>query len=208
MGKGIQTMEIVMEAMRMAGEAGLGKERQSFGLTSVQDRLVQEEGSLWEEEKGMITEPVVGILELPEKPKMNYSSHPASITIETQSSIRLLERKKLLTTPSFLSFIKAIFRRADLIYKAHFDQPLQLPYAEWLALAEKIELVGWESKSSGIRRYSNRQQKHIHLQGITGTLTYSGKELEAFIPYLHLGEVIHVGKGASMGGGRFLWEIR
>ena len=54
--------------------------------------------------------------------------------------------------------------------------------------------IDWE-------RYSNRQETKMKLGGFIGSITFEG-DLEPFLPFLLLGEYIHVGKGTSFG----LWE--
>ncbi len=42
----------------------------------------------------------------------------------------------------------------------------------------------------------------MSLGGVLGTVTYEGNNSE-FIPFLKLGEFIHIGKGTSFGLGRY-----
>ncbi|UYV19473.1 CRISPR system precrRNA processing endoribonuclease RAMP protein Cas6 [Halomonas qaidamensis] len=50
-------------------------------------------------------------------------------------------------------------------------------------------------------RHSNRQQKAMRLDGVTGELTLHGR-LEAWWPWLWLGQYTHVGKNTSFGVGQ------
>lgn len=51
-------------------------------------------------------------------------------------------------------------------------------------------------------RHSNRQQKAMRLDGVTGELTLHGR-LEAWWPWLWLGQYTHVGKNTSFGLGQY-----
>jgi CRISPR/Cas system endoribonuclease Cas6 (RAMP superfamily) len=43
----------------------------------------------------------------------------------------------------------------------------------------------------------------MKLGGFTGQITYSG-EIQEFIPYIKLGEIIHIGKNTSFGLGKYV----
>ena len=51
-------------------------------------------------------------------------------------------------------------------------------------------------------RYSNRQETKMMMGGFKGPITFEG-EFELFLPFLLLGEYIHVGKGTSFGLGKY-----
>ncbi|MDR2218961.1 MAG: CRISPR system precrRNA processing endoribonuclease RAMP protein Cas6 [Methylobacillus sp.] len=51
-------------------------------------------------------------------------------------------------------------------------------------------------------RYSSRQQRKMVLGGMVGTRKLSG-DLTPFLPFLHIGQWLHVGKGATFGLGGY-----
>ena len=58
------------------------------------------------------------------------------------------------------------------------------------------EATRWVESS----RYSRRREVIHDLSGFVGEVTLKG-ELETFLPYLKLGEYLHVGKNAVFGNG-------
>jgi CRISPR/Cas system endoribonuclease Cas6 (RAMP superfamily) len=58
--------------------------------------------------------------------------------------------------------------------------------------------VTWEDR----RRYSARQGRPMTLGGLIGSFAFKG-DLEPALPFLRLGELLHVGKGTSFGLGRY-----
>lgn len=77
-------------------------------------------------------------------------------------------------------------------------------HTEALALIEASKMVvvidkdlrwwDWE-------RYSHRQQGRMKLGGVMGTVMLDGP-ISRFLPYLQLGEYVHVGKNATFGLGK------
>ena len=51
-------------------------------------------------------------------------------------------------------------------------------------------------------RYSNRQQRLMNLEGLIGRITLTG-DLSLFSELLSLGELVHIGKNATMGLGQY-----
>jgi len=53
-----------------------------------------------------------------------------------------------------------------------------------------------------IERYSRRQERRIPMGGLVGSVTYRGP-LDEFLPWLALGEHVHVGKNTVFGMGKY-----
>ena len=51
-------------------------------------------------------------------------------------------------------------------------------------------------------RYSSRQHRKMQLGGLVGSVTYAG-DLAAFLPFVALGQLLHVGKNATFGLGKY-----
>ncbi len=66
-------------------------------------------------------------------------------------------------------------------------------------IERQLKWVDWE-------RYSARQETRLKMGGFVGRATFEG-ELGEFLPYLRLGELIHVGKGTSFGLGQYRIEF-
>ena len=79
---------------------------------------------------------------------------------------------------------------------------MEIDFLEMGRLAEQIKRihsdVGWVSR----RRRSTRTGQEHSFSGIIGDLTFEG-ELTPFLPFLALGEYLHVGKGVAFGNGRY-----
>lgn len=97
--------------------------------------------------------------------------------------------------------LMALVRRIALIHEFHGPGPLPLDFSALAQQAESIESkkdLRWRDWT----RYSNRQKQKMALGGVVGTWTLHG-DLAPFIPFLHLGQWLHVGKEATFGMGGY-----
>lgn len=99
----------------------------------------------------------------------------------------------------------AVVRRIALIHEFHGPGALPLDFR---LLAQKAEAI--ESRQAltwrDWRRYSTRQQRAIDLGGLLGEWHLFG-DLTPFLPFLHLGQWLHVGKEAVFGLGGYRLEV-
>jgi hypothetical protein len=95
----------------------------------------------------------------------------------------------------------SLIRRIALIHEFHGSGPLALDFS---GLAAKAETIAGEKslKWRDWTRYSSRQDKKMGLGGVVGTWKLSG-DLAPFMPFLHLGQWLHVGKEATFGLGGY-----
>lgn len=68
--------------------------------------------------------------------------------------------------------------------------------------AKGIERVSSDLRWHDWERYSGRQKQKMSLGGFIGEATYAG-DFGEFLPMLAWGEVVHLGKAASFGLGRY-----
>ena len=104
------------------------------------------------------------------------------------------------------ALLMALIRRASLLSEFHAGAPLLTDFS---ALAARSAEIGdrrhllWRDWT----RYSSRQRQKMRLGGVLGDWTLAG-ELAPFIPFLRLGEWLHVGKEATFGMGGYTLRKR
>jgi len=110
------------------------------------------------------------------------------VTIELLSPVRLLQGGAPMRHIPFAPLAGALFRRISAM--AYYYGGRELPFDfKWLAsLASQVAC----SRSELVRTPS----------GVAGRVTYGG-DLEEILPFLSLGSLLNVGKGAAYGMGSY-----
>ena len=73
-------------------------------------------------------------------------------------------------------------------------------------MAEQVTMASHRLRWEDWERYSTRQNTHMKLGGVVGPVRYHGP-LGPFLPYLRLGEYIHVGKNTVFGLGQMAVQV-
>lgn len=101
------------------------------------------------------------------------------------------------------AFLMTLVRRVSMLAYFHEQKSLDLEFRTLKQTSESVALlaanVHWQDQ---IRR-SARQQRKLTYGGLVGAFDIDLAPAPAFLPFLRLGEWVHVGKGATMGMGRF-----
>ncbi len=119
---------------------------------------------------------------------------PAQIRIKGKTCYRI----------TFPVLLKNIIRRYQSLRYYHSNGEKERYEIDWAA-AEKVRVVSADLNEQHFKRYSNRQKRPVRLDGFTGKITFEG-DLSPFLPWLKIGEFLHVGKGAVFGMGGYWME--
>jgi hypothetical protein len=192
-----------IDAMIELGRVGIGRDRGHYTVTQVQslrphapafEVYFGEEGA-WRKPRP----PITGA----ELVASWHGQTPTQITMAFLTPTRLKYQSHLLKRgPEFHVILRRLLDRLTALSLYYHETSLALDVRAWKHLAEQIRLVASRVTPYDWERYSNRQQTHMKLGGLLGTVTYAG-ELAPFLPLLALGEWLHVGKGATFGLGKY-----
>lgn len=121
-------------------------------------------------------------------------------TINFLTPTRIKYRGEYVSLPEFHVLLRSLLRRIANLAFFHCGESLNLDFNNLINNAEKVKIekinvqwVDWE-------RYSFAQNSRMKMGGFTGEVKYRG-ELESYLPFLLLGEHIHIGKGVTFGMG-------
>ncbi|GAB4484050.1 MAG: CRISPR system precrRNA processing endoribonuclease RAMP protein Cas6 [Burkholderiaceae bacterium] len=200
-GQALQRLPLVVYALQRALREGLGKERAPGDLVDIEWEGADGVESVWDVAAGRVHAHEAAL----PVPAFDGAAH-ATLTIATP--LRLQDNGRPLR-PQELSprkLIMALVRRAELVLEFHADRPglgAQAPalarHAESLQDERDLRWHDWS-------RYSSRQRQSMTLGGVLGTWTLRG-ELGPVLPWLWLGQWLHVGKNATMGLGGYTLRV-
>ncbi|MFV9507862.1 MAG: CRISPR system precrRNA processing endoribonuclease RAMP protein Cas6 [Oscillochloridaceae bacterium umkhey_bin13] len=190
-GRGLQYLPYLLMALEELGEQGVGRRRARYQVASV----VAED---------LLGTPLPAVGTGFGGPELvsHAAGWPADrLTLHYATPARLKHRQRFVSRPDFAILIAALARRVALLAATHADEPWTLDPGA-LQQAARVQIAAARTNWSVRDRYAPRQQQGMSLSGIIGDVTYVGP-LAPFRPLLALGELVHVGKAAVFGNGRF-----
>ena len=102
---------------------------------------------------------------------------------------------------TFEHLIRNLLRRIRFLSYFHCGEDLDIDAP---ALIEASAAVNHNSRLNWLRkdRYSYRAEKSVPMGGFMGKIRFSG-ELEPFLPFIYLGEYLHIGHHTAFGFGQY-----
>lgn len=223
-GKAIDLLPHVLMALQRIGALGLGSQRGKLRLGEVTTGLTpRPTNSLHGVTTGTSDHTGHVVFQHGQLPALDrVSTHNVHDLTPMQSTLRLkkpggngrsqhlrvrfltpcrLKRGGALTDrPDFHVIFRSILRNTGSLMYFHCNRDLQLDFPTLAVAAEQVRLTMNATQWLDWERYSNRQKARLTMGGIVGEAIYEG-DLGIFIPFMQLAQVLHVGKGTSMGLG-------
>jgi len=203
-GSAINNFQYVVRALQIAGQRGLTNLRIKLDLQDVQIETGNYDDTGWK------TVHTAGkFLTLPTIEKKGAPPNlPSQVRIHLISPLRIRYQEQLVSATDFVfrAFAASLLRRISLLTYFFTDKPLEIDFAATLKIAESIPIVDNQLRWHDWARRSSRQDSKLLMGGLVGSLILNHDELESFFPYLWLGQWTHVGKGCTMGLGRYAVE--
>ncbi len=202
-GRAIDYLPYIIFSFQEFGRAGIGKKRGRFSLAKV----TTESGEVIYDRE---TNGIQG------QGNIHYGSDffgQQNMALTKKAAIYFLTPARLKVdghlTPEldFPTLMRNLLRRISWLAEIHGDRPLEIDYQSLLSRAELLVKttfsgLGWKDWE----RYSLRQNTRMKMGGIIGKITFEG-ELSEFMPYLMMGEYLHIGKGTVYGNGKYRIEL-
>jgi len=206
-GKSLHSLPYFIFAFERLGRNGLGRQRVRCPLSNVTTTCLGKEWLLYSSDEGTLQPGDVFeqnfVLDLSTSSLSDNGSTPTKICLEFLTPFRVIFQEKLVPELAFHIFIRSLLRRlAHLSYFHCGGNTEGVPFREWIELAQQVQTASHDLHWYDWERYSSRQDSHMRLGGLVGTITFEGP-LAPFLPLLQMGEVTHVGKGTSFGLGHY-----
>jgi len=127
-----------------------------------------------------------------------------ALRLTTLTPCRLMDRQEECTTLQAPAIARSILRRWRQLHRQLVGSDLPVDYQALAAAADLLTSDhGNDAEQAGtIRRWSNRQSRHIEMTGISGTVIIAGESLPMLAPILALAPLLHIGKQPVFGLGQ------
>lgn len=200
-GRAAQHLPYLVHAFQRAGSEGIGSRRAPFQLDSVwrQNQADREWHLAWQ---------TGGVLDarLARAPTAPPAPERCAIHVLTPLRLKRDERNVGPAEFRFADLFGNLLRRISLLTHFHTDTPLETDFAGLTRQARDVPIHDVQLRWYDWTRYSSRQDTTMQMGGLLGSFALDGADLEAFWPYLWLGQWTHAGKGATMGMGQYRIE--
>ena len=201
LGQGCEYLPEFIEAIMIAGDGGLGKQRARFELS----KIVVDDGVRswvcfdvacgWESAYQPLPSALGAFIRLPH-------IEPGQVALVFETPTRLVSHGEPLESPDFAAVMRAMYRRLNALLDVHGGNQEsltllgQLEALEQILVQHDVAWVDWE-------RSSNRQQRRHLMGGMVGTSVYSGPFHREWLEILSVGQVLHLGKATTFGMGKY-----
>lgn len=130
---------------------------------------------------------------------------PDRVRLTLETPLRLVADGQVMSPRRFApaTFLMALVRRVSMLAYFHEGRELDLDFRALKAAAGDVRLEGAALRFLDQVRRSGRQQRTIRMGGLVGHVDLDLTTAAPFAPLLAVGQWVHVGKGATMGLGRY-----
>lgn len=203
-GRAINYLPYFLLAFQELGRAGIGKPRGRYVLQRISSVHP------WHSTQELVYDGVdvqvngrdlsVSYAEVAERAAALPPDH---LHLRFLTPTRLIYRKKPVQRPPFHVLVRRLLDRVSSLSYFHCGQRWEADFRELVEHARQaVELIACDTRWLNVERYSGYQKARLSLGGFVGDATYAG-DLAPFLPLLCLGELVHVGKAAVFGNGRY-----
>ena len=202
-GRADDDIPTIVRALELAGRQGITARRVELELVEVQAERDGDDGPAW----NPIRAHGGGLR--PATPQQRPTPPvPDAVRVRLISPLRIRRDERLVQPAGFhfRAFAANLLRRISLLTYFFGDAPLETDFAALLRRAEDVPTTNQNLRWQDWTRHSTRQNAKIRMGGLLGTFEVHAPELALFWPCLWLGQWTHIGKGCTMGLGRYVLE--
>ncbi len=201
-GRALEYLAYFTYAFIRLGKQGLGRGRGKFDLEEISIAAGNGATPIYRQSEKTLRQPLVpdSAETLVQRVRQLSGSTRLSLRFITPTRIKFAE--KLVEKPDFHHLIRSLLRRISSLSYFHCGTRLELDFRDLIERAQTIRRDDYRLRWVDRERYSTRQKQHMTLGGFVGEVSFEGDFTE-FLPFLALGELVHTGKGATFGLGRY-----
>ena len=195
----------ILYALAQAAATGITRSRVELDLHDVQvERTAENNTFSWRTIQTAFLPQDDGHL-----PNYSLPPKPSTFRVHLLSPLRIKKDGGLVAPKEldFRAFAANLMRRLSLLSAYFCHESLNEDFVGLLRVAESIEIGKPSLRWQELRRYSSRQRTELKMGGIMGSFTIGTDAIERFWPFLWLGQWTHLGKGTTMGLGRYVLHL-
>ena len=212
-GSIVQLLPYILLSLPQVESGGLGHflaenegKRGRFHIEKVETchPFTAERQTIYEEGQTRVQAPAITI-HAEEWARRATQLNQAQITLRFVTPLRLVDREHLVKRMLVRPFLQRLLERYLALERYYGNQQEGLTWEEKEAYLQKTEGIVCTSDQTTwleFTSYSNRQKRSTPISGLMGEATLAG-DLAPFLELLTIGELIHVGKNAVKGSGRY-----
>jgi len=196
-GRALDYLPYFVYTFERLANMGIGKERIKCDLTGVWTKQQGNKKKIYSGENKILNKGFTVSALLP-----NKTEKLEKINIGLITPTRIKHNGKLIAELPFTVLMRSLIRRIHFLDLFHGSGKGIEDYKELIEKSQKVTVSRSDLHWTDWERYSTRQKVKMKLGGVVGNVSYEGN-LTPFLPYLHFGQIVHVGKGTSFGLGRY-----
>jgi CRISPR-associated endoribonuclease Cas6 len=200
-GRAIDYIPYIIFAFEELGRLGIGKDRGKYSLEKVISINNDREILIYDNDSHIRDDfYVIDSTELfRDATQLNYQQ----VTFHFLTPTRIKNKGKLTIDIDFVIILRNLLRRLSRLAQVHCDEKWELEWKELIEMAnDRVSTVSSGLKWHDWKRYSQRQGTKMKMGGFLGEITLEG-EFAEFMPFIKLGELLHMGKGTVYGLGKY-----
>lgn len=200
-GRSIDYLPYFIYTFEELGRIGIGKGKGKYQLEEVRCRGKTKQWETIYSSKDKILQKKCSEITIKDH-ENNLHSPDVNLRLIFLTPTRLKFDGKLSPSLEFHILLRNLLRRISLLSYFHCGSELKIDFKGLIEQAKGIQIKRNNLSWFDWERYSNRQEAKMKMGGFVGSINFKGK-FDDFIPFLVLGEYIHVGKGTSFGLGKY-----
>jgi hypothetical protein len=209
MGRAVEYLNYVLDAISHMAYEGLGFKRARFELAGVKSvnacDIAQTPSSRPKNPACASKMDALGLGEIIGTRLINVSARDTiKLRFLTPTRIRVADHVQL--ELSFELLVRSLLRRISMLAEVHGYRQFDLDYRALIARAAQVKTRSVNLRWWDLERYSNRQKRKLKIGGFVGEIEYEGAEIEEYLPLIVAGEILYVGAGTSFGLGKYKIE--
>ncbi|MBC2698454.1 MAG: CRISPR system precrRNA processing endoribonuclease RAMP protein Cas6 [ANME-2 cluster archaeon] len=200
-GRAVDYIPYIIFAFEELGRIGIGKDKGKYSLEKVisinnnRELLIYDGNSHIQDDFYVMDSTEL----VRQAAQLNYQQ----VTFYFLTPTRIKNKGKLTIDIDFVIILRNLLRRLSRLAEVHCDEKWELEWNELIEMAnDRVSTVSSELKWYDWKRYSQRQGTKMKMGGFLGEITFEG-ELAEFMPFIKLGELLHMGKGTVYGLGKY-----